>query len=102
MVGRRRFGRVRKLPSGRWQACFSTPDGRDHSAPSTFATKTAANRWLAAVETDMAQVQGPTHARASCSIRRQFAPARADLKIRTRELHQMSAITSTSSRSSDT
>ena len=50
---RRRFGRVRKLPSGRWQARYPGPDGRDRSAPSTFATKTDAARFLAAVEVDM-------------------------------------------------
>ncbi len=31
------------------------PDGHDHPAPGTFATKTAADKWLAAVETGMAR-----------------------------------------------
>jgi hypothetical protein len=44
---------VRKLPSGRWQARYPGPDGRDRSAPSTFATKTDAARFLTAVEVDM-------------------------------------------------
>jgi hypothetical protein len=57
MTGRRRFGRVRKLPSGRYQARYSTPDGREHPAPDTFVSKTAADRWLASVETDMARGQ---------------------------------------------
>src|SRR4051795_673556 len=52
-AGRRRFGRVRKLPSGRWQARYPGPDGKDRSAPTTFATKTDANRFLAATEVDM-------------------------------------------------
>jgi integrase len=50
---RRRFGRVRKLPSGRWQARYPGPDGADRTAPTTFATKTDAGRFLAATEVDM-------------------------------------------------
>jgi hypothetical protein len=50
---RRRFGRVRKLPSGRWQARYPGPDGADRTAPTTFATKTDAARFLAATEVDM-------------------------------------------------
>ena len=49
----RRFGRVRKLPSGRWQARYPGPDGKDRPAPDTFATKTDATRFLVAVETDL-------------------------------------------------
>lgn len=54
MSGRRRFGAVRKLPSGRYQARYSDPTtGQQRSAPRTFATKTEAGRWLATVEADM-------------------------------------------------
>jgi len=42
MTKKRRFGRVRQLPSGRWQARYAGPDGIDRSAPETFATKTDA------------------------------------------------------------
>jgi integrase len=49
---RRRFGAVRQLPSGRWQARYRSPDGRLITAPKTFATKTDADRYLAKVETD--------------------------------------------------
>lgn len=52
-TSRRRFGRVRKLPSGRWQARYPGPDGKDRNAPDTFRTRTDANRFLAAVETDL-------------------------------------------------
>jgi len=52
-VSRRRFGAVRKLPSGRWQASYVGADGRRHSAPTTFRTKTDADRWLSATETDL-------------------------------------------------
>ncbi len=50
---KRRFGRLRKLPSGRWQARYSDPSGKLVSAPQTFATKTDADRWLAMVEADL-------------------------------------------------
>lgn len=52
-TSRRRFGRVRKLPSGRWQARYAGPDGHDRAAPGTFATKTDATKFLSATEVDM-------------------------------------------------
>ena len=55
-MNRRRFGSVRKLPSGRWQASYVGVDGTRRSARDTFRTKTDADRWLASVETD--QVRG--------------------------------------------
>jgi integrase len=48
---RRRFGWVRKLPSGRHQASSLGPDGRRHVAPHTFDSATSADRWLVQVET---------------------------------------------------
>lgn len=47
-MARRQWGRIRKLPSGRFQA--RTPDGT--TAPSTFTHKTDAARWLATAEAD--------------------------------------------------
>ncbi|MEV6811897.1 site-specific integrase [Micromonospora sp. NPDC051296] len=52
---KRRFGRVRQLPSGRWQARYRGPDGQDHAAPRTFATEREAERFLALVEADIAR-----------------------------------------------
>jgi hypothetical protein len=50
----RRFGAVRKLPSGRWQVRYRHPPAdRDQTAPGTFATKTEAGRWLSVLEADM-------------------------------------------------
>ena len=46
MAARRRFGRVRRLPSGRYQARYLGPDGLDRPAPGTFASKTSAEKWL--------------------------------------------------------
>lgn len=53
MADKRRFGRIRKLPSGRYQARYPGPDGIDRPAPHTFTRKTDAERWLAAVEADI-------------------------------------------------
>lgn len=43
---RRSFGKIRKLPSGRWQASYVAPDGRRHNAPTTFDYKGDAAAWL--------------------------------------------------------
>lgn len=48
-MGRRQFGAIRRLPSGRYQARL--PDGTP--APVTFTTKADAGRWLAAAEADL-------------------------------------------------
>ncbi|MFE1438963.1 tyrosine-type recombinase/integrase [Streptomyces sp. NPDC058739] len=54
MAGKRRqFGRVRKLPSGRYQARYLGPDGLLRPAPETFRTKKDADDWLADKQTEM-------------------------------------------------
>ena len=50
-----RFGRVRKLPSGRWQARYPGADGLTAPAPSTFPTKRDAEVWLSVTESDLVQ-----------------------------------------------
>ena len=55
MPGKRRFGRVRELPSGRWQARYKGPDGMDRPAPRTFDSKTSAERWLTLTEAEIIQ-----------------------------------------------
>jgi hypothetical protein len=54
MTARRRsFGRVRQLPSGRWQARYPGPDGQQRTGPSTFDRKRDAEQFLVEVETDL-------------------------------------------------
>ncbi len=53
MAGRRRFGRVRRLPSGRFQVRYQGPDGKDRPAPETFAGKADAEVWLARKEVEI-------------------------------------------------
>lgn len=50
---RARFGNVRKLPSGRWQARYTGPDARTHKAHVTFDTKGDAEAWLSTVRADI-------------------------------------------------
>ncbi|GAA3747048.1 integrase [Spinactinospora alkalitolerans] len=50
---KRRFGRVRQLNSGRWQARYPGPDGIDRPAPFTFATRKEADRWLTLKEAEI-------------------------------------------------
>ncbi len=58
---REAWGRLRKLPSGRWQVRYPGPDGITYTArtdddkPLTFFTKTDARTWLASVHTKIAR-----------------------------------------------
>jgi hypothetical protein len=56
-VSRRQFGRLRKLPSGRWQARYPLGDGQLRAAPRTFPTKADASLYLSTVEADLARGQ---------------------------------------------
>lgn len=53
MGRKRRFGRVRQLASGRWQARYKGPDGVDRAADNTFPTKTDADVWLTRKEAEI-------------------------------------------------
>jgi integrase len=88
--GRRRFGRVRQLPSGRWQARYPGPDGRDRPAPQTFGSKGDADRWLSALETDLNRGQWVDPSAGETTLQqwsKLWMQNRPDLKIRTRELY---------------
>jgi Phage integrase, N-terminal SAM-like domain len=54
-AGHRRFGSVRKLASGRWQARYLGPDGLTRTAPTTYERKRDAELFLSKVETDLAR-----------------------------------------------
>jgi integrase len=54
MVNRRRFGWIRELPSGRFQASYRDPNtGRRITGPDTYRFKTDAQRWLVNIEADL-------------------------------------------------
>jgi len=52
-MAKRRFGRIRRLASGRYQARYPGPDGIDRPAPQTFANKTDAEVWLTMKEAEI-------------------------------------------------
>ena len=51
--GRRTFGNVWQLPSGRYRASYLGPDGKRRGAPSTFPTVADADAWLSNVSTEI-------------------------------------------------
>jgi integrase len=51
--GHRRFGNVRRLPSGRYQIRYPGPDGRIRTGPETYERKGDADRALVLVESDI-------------------------------------------------
>src|SRR5262249_53310042 len=57
MTSRRGFGKLRQLPSGRWQASYLGDDERYHTAPTTFDRKKTAETWLSGVQTDLLRGQ---------------------------------------------
>lgn len=90
MTGRRDFGSVRKLPSGRWQAGYWHL-GKRHTADETFTAKADATAWLSTVETDI--IRGAwVDPRAGRASLKEYAMTwmvrRPDLGTRTREKYQ--------------
>jgi hypothetical protein len=45
-MSKRRFGHIRQLPSGRWQASYTGPDKLRYRATHTFTTEKFAEKWL--------------------------------------------------------
>ena len=89
-AGRRRFGSVRRLPSGRFQARYRDETGTEYTAPETFPTKTAAARWLATVETDMMRghwIEPRSGQVTLQSYAEEWLVSRPNLRPRTRELY---------------
>jgi integrase len=88
----RRFGSIRKLPSGRLQARYTGPDGQPYTAPVTFTTRRDADTFLATVRTDIARATWlpPTAGRPPVPTLDGYASdwlAARDLKPRTRQLY---------------
>lgn len=100
MAGKRQFGSVDKLPSGRWRARYTGPDGRTYTAKIdagrglTFETKGDADRWLALRQAEITRdAWNPPAARAATSAPVLFESyaaawlAERELQTRTRELY---------------
>lgn len=59
MTKKRHFGSVRRIDGGRWQVRYLEPlTGRRVPAPSTFATKSEASRWLSKLESGQVDAGG--------------------------------------------
>jgi integrase len=69
-MAHKRFGSIRKLPSGRYQASYKAPDGNRRTAPVTFDSWQYADAWLSGVRTDIqrGQWQPPVTADTSSRI----------------------------------
>lgn len=87
---RRRFGRVRQLPSGRWQARYPGPDGQLRTAPTTFARRSDAERFLSEVETDIVRGEwfDPLAGRMALGQYALRWIEERDLSVRTAELYR--------------
>ena len=90
-MGKRQFGNVRKLPSGRWQARSLTLDGRLVPAKTTFPTKADATLWLDTVRTQLAMGLDLDPSRSRVALE-QFSwtwlEHRVGLSLRTREIYE--------------
>lgn len=85
---RRRFGAIRQLPSGLWQARYPDPaTGQLIAAPTRFRTKKDAELWLAEEETKILRGAWVDPNAGKITVRewgdRWFASARATLKAKT-------------------
>ncbi|MEV1293946.1 hypothetical protein [Pseudonocardia sp. NPDC049635] len=89
--GHRRFGHVRKLPSGRYQASYLGPDGQRRTAPTTFARKTDADVYLSRIEATISQGEWTDPSRAKVRLvdyAERWIEQRAGLRPRTVELYR--------------
>jgi integrase len=88
--GRRRFGNIRKRPSGRWQASYIAPDGLRRYAGGTFDRKGDAERWLSVVESEILRGEWLDPLLSTVSVE-EYARAwikQRQLRPRTRENYQ--------------
>ncbi|MGQ0843170.1 MAG: tyrosine-type recombinase/integrase [Sporichthyaceae bacterium] len=87
MASRTSFGAVDKLPSGRWRARCTGPDGRRRSK--TFATKSDGRAWLATQQADVVRKawRAPEAAKRTVGEFAEDYLIREDLRESTRALY---------------
>lgn len=86
----RRFGTLRELPSGRFQASFVAPDGFRVNAPVTFASRADAETWLTTQQSDIIRGTWKADDRGRMTLRGyavKWLTGRTDLKPRTSALY---------------
>lgn len=89
--GRRRFGSIRKLASGRYQVRYRGPDGRLRPGPGTYARAAEASRALALIEAQLARSEWTDPSRAKVSLgsyAERWIAQRPNLRPRTVELYE--------------
>jgi integrase len=81
------FGHVDRLPSGKWRARYTGPDGKRRS--STFGTKTDARAWLATAQADLVRRQwrAPEAGKRTVGAFAADYLARPDLREGTRDIY---------------
>jgi integrase len=87
---KRQFGTVRKLPSGKFQARYTGPDGVRRNAPTSFDTDRAAKDWLVQAEADVLRGSWLDPDAGKIPLREYIANwvRERDLKPRTREEYE--------------
>lgn len=88
---RRRFGMIRRLPSGRFQASFQDPNGLRRNGSETFASRAEANDWLIVQESLMVRGEWTDPDRGKVPFAEYadwWIQERAGLRPRTRELYR--------------
>jgi hypothetical protein len=89
--GHRRFGNVRRLPSGRYQVRYPGPDGRLRSQPQTFDRKGDAERALSLIEAQMIACEWTDPQRGKLRLggyARDWIAQRPGLRIRTVDFYR--------------
>lgn len=87
---KRRFGAVRRLPSGRFQARYPGPDGLMRTAPYTFERKKDAEQWLIRTEAEILENEwtDPTAGKIPFGEYAQAWLQERTLKVKTRQLYE--------------
>jgi integrase len=90
--GHRRFGTIRKLPSGRYQVRYPGPDGLMRPAPQTFERKADADRYLTLIEAEIVRKDWIDPERSKIRLgdyARHWIEQRPNLRPRTVELYSL-------------
>ena len=89
------FGTVSRLPSGRFRARYTLPDGSRHTAPTTFGTQRHARDYLTRVHAELlagtTQAVRPEPLPFGEYVRTYLAHAASTLRPRTLDLYQRTA-----------
>lgn len=69
--GKRSFGYIRKLASGRYQASYIGPDGKRYFGPGSFRAKKDADSWLSKRQVDIQSEEWTSPAQRNANLDRQ-------------------------------